>query len=424
VRGLKLFVRPAVVAVACLAAAVAFGACGGDDDGADSQASSNGAAAKQAEGEPFKVMYIAAFETQTGDQTEMVTAAKATAKVINETEGGLGGRPIEVLQCSHNGLADIAAKCARDAVQENVDNMIEASTFMAASLPITGAAGIPHIASMASAPDDFKDELTFPLGTPTSMTAVAVLPEALADPETVRIASLSYEGIETSEDRIRQAKRLVGNTPGKEWVGEVRVPLTATQFAPVAQRLADLEPDLIFLGMTNTASVAVINAAQQIGLDAKYLHSAWTLGEIEIGELSDKGASLVLGAGVPPARADLEGTKKFLADLEAGGADMSEPENEAYAAVKGWLDMWALKRLSERVEGDVTKEAMIEATEAATADNPVDLFGLLSWTPGEEGPSEYANQPNAETYALKVVDGKLELLSPEPVDAWDALNVQ
>src|SRR5215510_1322235 len=65
-----------------------------------------------AKGTPVKIGVISNGRTPTVDQSEETPVAQATAQWINQYQGGLGGRPIELEICDDHGTAGEATDCA------------------------------------------------------------------------------------------------------------------------------------------------------------------------------------------------------------------------------------------------------------------------------------------------------------------------
>jgi branched-chain amino acid transport system substrate-binding protein len=114
-----------VVGVALLLLVAA--GCGGDDDDGGGDGGTNAAATEDvlgtpnaASGDPVKVGFIGDGRTPVLDNTHQVPAAEATVDYINEYQGGIGGRPIELVTCETEGDPGKATNCANELVQEGV----------------------------------------------------------------------------------------------------------------------------------------------------------------------------------------------------------------------------------------------------------------------------------------------------------------
>jgi branched-chain amino acid transport system substrate-binding protein len=116
------------IALAALAALlVAVGACGGDDDDSTSDADTEGTASPDllgpenaASGEPVKIGMISDGATDAFDNTDELRSAEATAEYWNTHQGGIAGRPIEVVPCETGGEPGGATDCANQMIEQDV----------------------------------------------------------------------------------------------------------------------------------------------------------------------------------------------------------------------------------------------------------------------------------------------------------------
>ncbi|WP_193749655.1 ABC transporter substrate-binding protein [Rhodococcus triatomae] len=137
--------RIAAVAVtaACL---VSVAACGSDDSSDSSSGSAASATGVQATGDPVKV---GLFNPSKGPATQpgVTTGANAAVDYINNQIGGIGGRPIELIDCGLDQTApESTIACANQFVEAGVVAAIDAyNTESLAAMPILQSAGIPMV---------------------------------------------------------------------------------------------------------------------------------------------------------------------------------------------------------------------------------------------------------------------------------------
>ncbi|MDS1115694.1 ABC transporter substrate-binding protein [Gordonia westfalica] len=103
-------------------------------------------------------------------------SAEAVAKYANETLGGIGGRPIELVVCKQGEDANQARDCANRMVEAKVSAVLMTSSGQGNSMvPIVTGAGIPYVSAAGQA----SSELTTPgafmwtAGLPCAMTSMA-----------------------------------------------------------------------------------------------------------------------------------------------------------------------------------------------------------------------------------------------------------
>jgi ABC-type branched-subunit amino acid transport system substrate-binding protein len=97
-----------------LSAALMLSACSGDSGGSEKRALPSNLT-----GDPIKVMTIASETGQLDPHPEITATATMYGDWINEN-GGINGRPLEVITCDGADDANKDAACARQAVQEGV----------------------------------------------------------------------------------------------------------------------------------------------------------------------------------------------------------------------------------------------------------------------------------------------------------------
>jgi ABC-type branched-subunit amino acid transport system substrate-binding protein len=109
------------------------------------------------------VMTWAPWDTNATNKPGMPAMATAYAKWINK-HGGINGRKLEVLTCNDHNTSVAAAKCARQAVQENVVAVVGSYSEFSDSYfaPLEGA-GIPYIGGYGVTTEEFTRALSYPV---------------------------------------------------------------------------------------------------------------------------------------------------------------------------------------------------------------------------------------------------------------------
>ncbi|MBD0424853.1 ABC transporter substrate-binding protein [Streptomyces sp. TRM S81-3] len=130
--------------------------------------------------DPITVMTWAPQETAATNKPGMPAFARAYARWIN-AHGGINGRKLNVLTCNDHNDSVAAAKCARQAVKENVVAVVGSySQYADAFFPPLEGAGIPYIGGYGITNTEFTSPLSYPVngGQPALL---AGLGDALAD---------------------------------------------------------------------------------------------------------------------------------------------------------------------------------------------------------------------------------------------------
>jgi len=126
-------------------------------------------------GMPVAVMIWAPGNTATGASLpDLPLIGAAFADLIN-TQGGVNGRPLDVIACDELGTADGAAGCARQAVGRRVLAVVGSySAHASAYLPVLEAAGIPYLGGVPLSDGDLTSTAAYPItGGPSLMAAGA-----------------------------------------------------------------------------------------------------------------------------------------------------------------------------------------------------------------------------------------------------------
>ena len=119
-------------------------------------------AAEEPTGEPIKLMVIHEVELGVANP-EIPEGAEAAAQAIN-AEGGVGGRPIEILSCDTGNDPNQAADCGRQAVDEGVVAVISSITPHSGSfIPLLEENQIPAVGEIPSAGAEYASPAVFPI---------------------------------------------------------------------------------------------------------------------------------------------------------------------------------------------------------------------------------------------------------------------
>ena len=132
--------------------------------------------------------------------------------------------------------------------------------------------------------------------------------------------------------------------------------------------------------------------------------------------LGDRAEGLLTLDQVPPASAgdQIPAIAQFNKEMDA--ADMNGENDRNSVGIQGWLATHAIGIVAARVDGEVDKKSLRAELETNA---PVDLFGLLKWTPAAAGPGEYQRLSNGQLYTGEAKGGDVVLTSPDPVDGFE-----
>jgi ABC-type branched-subunit amino acid transport system substrate-binding protein len=389
--------------LAALAIVVAAG-CGGDDN----KKSGSSAAAGD---KPFRIMVVTGINTQVNNLPTLPDAARAAADSINKS-GGLGGRPIEIEACNMQGTAAGQAACARKAVTEKVDDVIQNGCCSVASNPILDAGKVPQVGGFPVSTADFASPNMVPVvGGPALSFACMPLQ---AKRQGVKRLAVELVDVEVSHYLDGIIKDASGRA-GIEHIGSVSAPLNETDYSPEVQKLKKLGPDGVGFILTPAGGLGTFRAMQQQGLDVPKFEITNTWGDDEIKPMGKVAEGLHGCSSVPPQSAmQLPAIQQMHKEFDAGGVSNRGPGN-----IQIWLSMHGIAALSKKVDGEVNGKSLLDAAHKAT---DVDVLGLFKWNPGRKGPAGFEILPDGLSWLVVNNGGRWELEEDQPVHVWKELG--
>jgi len=375
VRGMKWSAVLASVLVA-----FALAACG--DDESSSSGAGTRTAVERPTGAPIKIMTDATVGNAVSDNPGVFAGAKAAAEAINAA-GGVQGRPIEIVTCNNRLTANGAAACARQAVRERVVAYTGQDSFTDAYRPILEGARIPSTL-VATSPPDVQIPLQYPVNGGFVLEVYGA-PQAAkqAGARTVAFASLEFPG---AEENLNNGKR-AAEALGLEVVKVIGVPLTQTTFGTTVQQLRDADPDAVIMYITAPQAANLVQTARQQGFTPSWVASLAAFNYEQFQTFSRASDNLWMISALPPASAaeQFPGIQKYNDQLDAAGeagiSDTGEDKRDSNS-LNTWVQVQALAKLAETIDGEITNESMLAALQEAEG---LDVEGLVTWSPGGTG---------------------------------------
>jgi branched-chain amino acid transport system substrate-binding protein len=399
-------------------------ACGGSDSGrpeSTSQTSGTGQAAGtsvSATGKPIKVMFIAPYDNPVIDWSQGIRGAKAAAAAIN-AEGGIGGRPIKVVSCNDSLDPNKAARCARKAGSERAVATIADSLFTSLIYPILEKSQTPAIGNFVTEAVDAQSEIAYPIF-PGSNLVNRAWPGVLKEQHGFNSMAAVVEGRASTVTDVKVMKEGAG-VAGIDFKGAVGLPPETTDFSPKAKQLNDLGADATVALLSERPFIGLLTSAAELGYDKPLASLGWAVMPSMLKSLGDRAEGLLTLDQVPPASAgdQIPAIAQFNKEMDA--ADMNGENDRNSVGIQGWLAMHAIGIVAARVDGAVDKKSLKAELDTNT---PVDLLGLLEWTPAAAGPGDYRRLSNGQLYTGEVKGGKVVLTSPDPVDGFELAGVK
>ena len=226
-----------------------------------------------ASGEPVLIGMVSDGATQAFDNTDELRAAEATAEYWNTHQGGIGGRPIEVVTCETGADPAGATDCANQMVEDGVVAVgLSQSAVADAVWEPLHAAGVPTLFFQTSAEGLLADP-------ETSFTMVNPLATLFG------VADRGGRERGHRPDRLRQHRRPPGErlvrlggrrTPSSENAGLeyelVKIPPGTADMTSQMQQVADSGAGVVQIVGNDAFCIAAIQGLNAVGYDGADHH--------------------------------------------------------------------------------------------------------------------------------------------------------
>lgn len=361
------------VVVASLALALGLAGCAGGGQADDSAAGLTG--------EPVKVMTIAPVNSQTLSFPGYHDIAQVYEKWIN-ANGGINGRPYEVILCDDRNDPNQAAKCAREAVDEGVVAVTGSYTaFGDKIVPVLEDAGIVFQPATPQAPAEFSGSNVFP--TSAGGLGMVLGQGALAGSmcEAPAIVTVANPAEQATVNWITSGLASQGKTP----LRHVSVPAEPGDYsAQVSEAVPGADCLVTNMGQANYS--ALIPALQQAGVNLPLIgHS--TFDDSVVSKFPDYLEGSARAFNYAPGGED----GPELADYRAAIAQYGEGKTFLSLAIGGWAGHTVFTNIAKSIDGEITAESVMAQMNQTT---DVDSGGLTS-------PMDYTkpwDAPGAENF--------------------------
>ena len=360
------------------------------------------ATAKSTAADPIKLFVIAPVATPIQNYPDAIAGAQAAAAAINKA-GGIKGQQIEIGFCNTQSNANVAVACARQAVAEKVTAVVgHISTLSTLEIPILAQANIPTVGMQTSGNTiDWTSPVSFPL-VGGSTAAYLTIPSAMKKLGKKRFV-IFYQDVPSAANNAKLARN-AAKTAGLPVVGLIQMAGATTDFAPLAQKLRDLNPDSVMFINSPGVSGGLMRAATALGIKPLWSHNSGSIGEPEAAQIGAPAEGMLIGGIFPTFRdTSLPGIKKFVADMTAAGKSTDEINLKALG-VNGWLSVYAVQAVAKNITGTINNTTLLAALRAQK--KPVNLFGLVDFAPGAKGPAAYPRWLTQKEYFLTIKSGK------------------
>jgi branched-chain amino acid transport system substrate-binding protein len=387
-------------------------ACGSSSKGAStaSTAPSSGstlpATSGKATGSPITVSTICALSGASVSPTGCSVVEAYFAEI--NAEGGIQGRPLKVDACDNQSLPTTTTSCLREAIlNSNVLAMVgneEDNGFssLSKSSPIANIGPTTLEADTYTSPDSFPVSDFSELG--GSLGALVSYELHSSNAKSPLLMLCEYESCSVVKSALDTKYKAAGIS-----LKSIVVPLASPSFGQYVAEAQHDNADFVLVAEGSGAEAGIVQAAEQVNF-----HPIFGL----TFSCYDQPTLTLLGSGSYTAYCP----SPFKSWTTAGGAmqavmDKYGPSKWVwdYEGVASWIAAHMFVQAVKSIQGPITRATILNAMQHMTnftnefLPNPIDF--------SKPGPASYAPAVrNYDWYIYKVNDGKLDLLTPTPVN--------
>ena len=264
--------KPSVIVAALAASALLVGACGSSSSPTSSgttpttgaaTAKATGAGKTNPTGAPILIGVISEENDPAGSFPEGREAIEAVTKYFNDTQNGIGGRPIVLKECTTTSAPEASQACANQMVQDHVVAVFDPSNLgEAAEVPVIDAAQIPDFAG-GETTASYKAAYYIDWSSSLYGLAAAVLAVVKTKFNATHIAFINIG----NAGGIAAGKFLTAGL-NKEGitVSEVDTPPTATDYTSYVSVAQSKHPQAVVVFQSKDGCLGVMKAASSLGL--------------------------------------------------------------------------------------------------------------------------------------------------------------
>ncbi len=388
-----------VAAVAILG--IGLTACGGDD-AADEPAEEEAAteevaeepaaeepAAEEPTGDPIKLMTVTTLNANGPTYENIKIAAEIATDHIN-SNGGINGRPLEVIVCDEQFDPAIAATCARDAVEEGVVSVVGSFTYFAeAIVPVIAESDITWFGACCPiSPSELTSPHSFNIGN-QPMYAVGMVRQAVED----GCEAINAVIVEGADAIFQGPMENAMAAYGREFNDVMIIPNAAPDYsAEVAQATTGV--DCMVIVLSEGPFLTWNTAMQQSGSDVQQYGPQGNLNNISAVGAEEVTDGNIISGMYPDISTDP--WVDYRAALEKNNIDQEANDFNSLGGLGTWAAYIGFAQIASTIEGEVTAASFFEA---ASNTSNLDLNGMVpvidftqEWTDGLDGYSRLFNR--------------------------------
>ncbi len=324
-------------------------------------------------GEPIKVALVNTEGTPGLDFPDIREDVTGAVDYLNQ-HGGMGGRPIELINCKVAGSPETSQACAQEVVGKNVELVLlgldlfpDYATYTAADIPVVGV--LPIL------PGDYTANALFLTGgNATVGAAMAAVAKEHFNAKTVGIVSSDNAGANASEAALTASLDIAGiaHTTVKGGDNE-----TDAGYQGLMRQAADANPDLLVSLYSDAGCIGTMRGRAALGITIPVLTTGICSAKDTIDQVGDDAVGWVF-TGV--ATAEETPTSDILREIMGNVLGVAPADVDPTSLGLGGLGLFLIMSMAEyanRMDADGT-----DVTGAALYTYLQETTGLTLW-PGD-----------------------------------------
>lgn len=302
------------------------------------------------------VFGVMAQDTGPAGQPPAGDGIEAWAWAVNE-DGGLGGRPVEIVRCDDASNSERNQSCARDLINDpSVVGVIGASARFngGVAVPLFEEAGLGYVCSVPLTAGELtaSNALCVAGG---AITEYAGLTRYFVENDQPRLAFIRIDA-ETGVGVASLIEQLA-EQHGGELVADIAVAAGAPDLYPAATAALGADPDVILVGIAPADTIALMEALDSIGDDVPVASIASSLTAEQAALAGESIDGVFVASGFPTTLSDQAEADALAAALEASaGVDVPSGSHTS-----GWAAGRAVESIVNSIgPDDVTRESFLQ----------------------------------------------------------------
>lgn len=222
------------------------------------------ASAVKLTGRPIVVGFVTMENSPLGSFPETRVGAEAGVTYVNDSLGGVAGRPIVLKTCAADGSPESSQACAQRLIADRPVAVVGGVDYNAGSaLPLYTTAGIPYVGGSPQLSDELTDADSYALTGGTVSELLGIV-DYLTRVRHVRSVHALYVDLPGLLSAAVQASGQILRGKGVTDVALVAEKTDAADFAPAVTRVAAGHPDAIVVVFPTQSCARIMAAAAAI----------------------------------------------------------------------------------------------------------------------------------------------------------------